>query len=88
MKIGAAHRNVRSLFLRFVLFCPPIGDVKLSLLFLNELCAKDHFQTLYMEETWLCLTILFIFCVQCANSNGAGDIGALILLAHGTSMRQ
>ncbi len=46
MKIGAAHRNVRSASLKKIfLFCPPIGDVKLSLLFLHELSAKDHFHS-------------------------------------------
>ncbi len=89
MKIGAAHRNVLSTsILKFCLFCPPIGDVKLSLLFLYVLCAKDHFQSLYNEGTWLCLTILSIFCVRCVISNGAGGISGLILLAQGASVRQ
>jgi hypothetical protein len=88
MKIGAAHRNVRSAsFLKNFLFCPPIGDMKLSLLFFYVLSATDHFQTI-MEETWLCLTILSIFSVRCAISNGAGGIGALILLAQGALVCQ
>jgi hypothetical protein len=36
------------LFLIFKL-CPPVGDVKLSMLFLYVICAKNHFQTLYMQ---------------------------------------
>ncbi len=53
MKIGEAHRNVLSAsFFKFCLFFPPMGDVKLSLLFIYVLCAKDHFQTLNMEGAW------------------------------------
>jgi hypothetical protein len=64
------------------------GDVKLSLLFLYVLCAKVFISNLVMEGTWLCLTIFQFFCVRCATSNGAGGIGALILLAQGASVRQ
>ncbi len=37
------------LFFKFFKFCPQKGNVKLSLLFIYVICAKDHFQTLYMQ---------------------------------------
>jgi hypothetical protein len=74
MKIGSVHGNVRFAYLKKIFFWPPIGDVKLSLLFLHVLCAQDHFQTLYMEGMWLCLTFFFVF-------------GAPLVIAQGASVR-
>ena len=73
MKIGAAHQNFQSAsFSNFFLFWPPIGDVKLSLLFLYVyFVLRTIFKPFLGRDTI-----------------GAGGICAPIVMARGASVRQ